>query len=46
MNSEIDDVTLVWDDGKRVKAHKEGEEVLGVVENGIIKKKKNVKNAT
>ena len=28
---EIGDVTLVWDDGKRVEAHKEVEEVLGVV---------------
>ena len=28
---EISDVTLVWDDGKRVEAHKEVEEVLGVV---------------
>ena len=26
---EIGDVTLVWDDGKLVKAHKEVEEVLG-----------------
>ena len=34
-------VTLVWDDGKRVKAHKEVYEVLGVVLNVIIKKKKN-----
>ena len=28
---EIGDVTLVWDDGKQVKAHKELEEVLEVV---------------
>ena len=28
---ETSDVTLVWDDGKRVEAHKEVEEVLGVV---------------
>ena len=29
---EIGDVTLVWDDRKLVKAHKEVEEVLGVVQ--------------
>ena len=28
--NKINDVTLVWDDGKRIKAHKEVEEVLGV----------------
>ena len=28
---EIDEVTLVWDDGKQVKADKELEEVLWVV---------------
>ena len=31
LSLETSDVTLVWDDGKRVEAHKEVEEVLGVV---------------